>query len=92
VAINMALFGGWLWALLVAVRGSRRGLIAALLFDLLLWLGIAVGTLVAYCPSPCATAGGLMETANWLNLITGLLAGVALAANLMSGRTPATRA
>ncbi|MBI3738689.1 MAG: hypothetical protein HY258_06555 [Chloroflexi bacterium] len=28
----------------------------------------------ALCPSPCPTAGGLMEIANWTHLIAGLLA------------------
>jgi len=76
--IYMSFFAGWLWSLLAAVRGSRRGLIAALVFPLLLGVGLGIGTLVAFCPSPCATAGGLMEVANWTNLITGLLAVIAI--------------
>jgi pyruvate/2-oxoacid:ferredoxin oxidoreductase beta subunit len=84
----MAVFGGWLWGLLAATRGSRRGLIIALGFDLLLWLGIAVGTLLAYCPSPCDTAWPLMEIANWANLLFGLLAAVAAGLHLRSQPQP----
>lgn len=82
--INTALFGGWLWGLLAAVRGSRSGLIATLIFTLLFLLGDAVGTLVAYCPSPCPTAWPLMEIANWSNLLFGLLGVMAAGLHLRS--------
>jgi len=39
---NMALFGGWIWALLSAVQGSRRGLISVLVLDLFFFFVIAV--------------------------------------------------
>ena len=80
--VYMALFGGWLWGLLAAVHGSRRGLIAALVFGLLLPVLTGIGTLLAFCPSPCRTAGGLMEIANWLNLVTGAIAAVAIGLHL----------
>lgn len=75
-------FAGWAWGLLAATRGSRGGLIAALVINLLFLLVIPVGTLVAYCPSPCATLWPLFEIGNWINLIFGLLAAVALALQL----------
>ncbi len=78
ILLNMALFGGWIWGLLAAVKGSRRGLIAVLVFALFFLLTVAVGTLVAYCPSPCRTAWPLGEIANWVSLAVGLLAAVAL--------------
>ena len=77
-----ALFGGWAWALLRAMRGSRRELNAALIINLLFMLAIPIGTLVAYCPSPCPELWPLMELANWINLLFGLLAAVALAFQL----------
>jgi hypothetical protein len=40
--------------------------------------GITVGTLVAYCTSPCLTAWPLIEIANWTTLVTGLIAAVAV--------------
>ena len=74
ISINTALLGGYLWALLVALKGSRRSLIAVLIFTLLLPVGIGVGTLISFCPSPCPTAWPLGEIVNWTNLIAGLAA------------------
>jgi hypothetical protein len=82
IGFYTVVFGGWLWALLASVKGSRAGLIAALLFALLLPFGGGIATFTAFCPSPCATVGGLMEIANWANLITGLLAAAAAALHL----------
>lgn len=78
ILVNMALFGGWFWALLKASHGSRRGLMGALIFDLLFVLLLSVGTLFFYCPSPCDTAWPLAEIINWASLIVGLLAAVAV--------------
>src|SRR5512134_3286623 len=72
-----ALFGGWAWALLRAMRGSRSALVSALILNLLILLAIPIGALVAYCPSPCLELWPLMELANWINLLFGLLAAVA---------------
>lgn len=80
-------FAGWAWGLLAAARGSRGGLIAALVMSLLFLLIIPVGTLVAYCPSPCATLWPLFEIGNWINLFSGLLA--AGAVTLQLTRKPA---
>jgi hypothetical protein len=77
-----AFFGSWAWALLRAMRGSRSALIATLIFNLLILLAIPIGALVAYCPSPCLELWPLMELANWINLLFGLLATVALALQL----------
>ena len=77
-----AFFGGWAWALLRAMRGSRRALLAALIINLLFLLVLPIGALVAYCPSPCPELWPLFELANWINLLFGLLATVALALTL----------
>ena len=77
-----ALFGGWAWALRCAMRGSRSALIAALILNLMILLIIPIGALVAYCPSPCPDLFPVMELANWINLLFGLLAAVALAFQL----------
>lgn len=74
ILIYTALFGAWLWGLLAAVRGSRPGMIVALAMTALLCVGTAIGTLISFCPSPCKTAAGWMETANWSNFILGLAA------------------
>ncbi|MBC8504658.1 MAG: hypothetical protein ISR58_00225 [Anaerolineales bacterium] len=74
ILANLALFGGWIWALLSAVQGSRRGLGAAFGFNLFFLLIIAVGTLVSYCPSPCRTGWPVGEILIWASLVAGLLA------------------
>jgi hypothetical protein len=76
------LFGGWTWALLRAMRGSRSALIAALIINLLFLLVLPISALVAYCPSPCPELWPLFELANWINLLFGLLATVSLALTL----------
>ncbi len=81
------LFGGWAWALLRGMRGSRSALIAALTINLLFLLVLPIGSLVAFCPSPCTELWPLMELANWINLISGLLAAAALALQLRQYRT-----
>jgi hypothetical protein len=77
-----ALFAGWAWALLGLMCGNRSLLIAALIINLLFLLIIPIGTLVVYCPSPCPTLRPIMELANWINLLFGILATVALALQL----------
>ncbi|MEK7325251.1 MAG: hypothetical protein AAB217_08370 [Chloroflexota bacterium] len=70
----------WAYALHTATRGSRGGLMTAFALNALFWLGIPIGTVFFYCTGPCAASAGIVfNTVNWLNLILGLLAGVALA-------------
>jgi len=91
--IYTAVFAGWAYALHLTARGSRGALIATCVLNALVWLAIPVGWMVAYCTGDCpARAGILFNTANWLNLIFGLLAGIALAANLLRGRAQAATA
>ncbi len=85
--IYTALFGGWAWALLGAARGSRRALIAALVINSLVLLVLPVGSLIAFCPSPCGELWPLFELANWTNLLFGLLAAVALVLEFFQSRT-----
>ncbi len=80
--IYTALFAGWAWALLRARRGSRRALIAALIINLLFLLVLPIGSLVAFCPSPCIELWPLFELANWINLVFGLAATATLALQL----------
>ncbi len=86
ILVNMALFGGWIWSLLATVQGSRRGLIAVLVFDIFFLLAIAVGTLVSYCPSPCRTAWPLGEIAIWASLVFGVIAAVSTALHLRKSK------
>jgi len=84
--VFIAFYGGWIWALLVAVRGGRGGLIGALVFSLLLALGWGVTTVLVFCPTPCPTVSPLGDIIIWANLISGLAAAVALGRQLRPTR------
>lgn len=84
--IYAAVFAGWAYSMHSATRGSRGALIATLVLNALVWLVIPVGWIAAYCTDDCpARAGVLFNTANWLNLIFGLLAAVAIGMHLRRG-------
>ena len=80
--------GSWAWSLVSAARGSRRGLIAALVLSVLIWLVIPVPSFVVYCrPGPCwERAGALYIIVNTLMVIVGLLAAIALGLQLKQAR------
>jgi hypothetical protein len=80
--VFIAFFGGWLWALLAAVQGSRGGLIGALVCSLLLALGDGLTTVLVFCPTPCPTLSPLGDIIIWANLIFGLVATAALGLQL----------
>ena len=78
--VYVVLLAWWVYALHTASRGNRGGLMTAFVLNALFWLGIPIGTVFFYCTGPCAAnAGVVFNIANGLNLILGLLAGVALA-------------
>lgn len=81
----MAFVGGWIWALLAAGRGSRAGLIVALVFSLLVAFGGGLLTLLVFCPQGCAAwpVGNIIV---WAALIFGLAASAALGSQLMQAR------
>ena len=83
--IQLALFGGWIWGLISAGQGSRRGLIAVFGFNLFFLLFIAVGTLVSYCPSPCRTGWPVAEITIWASLVAGMLAAFSLGIQIWRG-------
>lgn len=74
--IFTALIGLWLWALAATMRGSRRGLIAATIFAILLAL-YALMDWISYCPTTCPRLP-IYYLANALNLGLGLVASAAL--------------
>jgi ammonia channel protein AmtB len=85
--IYVVLFATWTWALISAALGRRRGLIAAFIINLLVWLMIPVSTLFFYCPVDCLVdAGWPFGLANTLNLLFGLLAAAALGLQLRHHR------
>lgn len=80
-AVNVLLFlafaGGWIWAMLAAIRGGRRGLIASLVLALLLDVAFALVTYAVLCPPGCRGFPNLRPW-SWAQLILGLLAAIAL--------------
>ncbi len=88
--IYTAVFAGWAYSLHRATRGSRGALIATLVFNVLIWLAMPVSWAAFYCTGDCAArAGILFNTANWFNLIFGLLAAVALTWQLRPNKAAA---
>lgn len=90
VLVYMALTGIWVWALLAAARGSRRGLTGLLLLALLLDVALALATYFLFCPpwTDCEVWPNAWLL-NWTNLVTGVLA--VAAATLQLRRPQATR-
>lgn len=81
--IYTAFLAWWAYSLHTASRGSWGGLMTAFALNALFWIGIPIGTVFFYCTGECAaSAGFVFNTVNWLNLILGLLAGVALMSQL----------
>jgi len=77
--IYMVLIGGWLWGLLAASRGSRRGLIVSLIAVLLLDVALALATYFLFCPPWTGCQGWPNAWPwNWSNLISGVIAAVAI--------------
>jgi hypothetical protein len=75
----IAFAGGWVWAMLAAIRGSRRGLIACLILALFLDVGFALAMYLFWCPPGCrGFPNSGMWPWTWAQLISGLLAAIAL--------------
>ena len=86
--IYMALAGGWIWGLLAASKGSRRGLIALLIFALVLDVLLALATYFIFCPPWTGCEGWPNAWLwNWANLIAGLLAVIAIGIQLRGDRS-----
>jgi hypothetical protein len=85
--IYMALAGGWLWGLLAAEQGNRRGLIGCLITVLLLNVTLALATYFFFCP-PWTGCTGWPNAWLWngSNLISGAMAAVAIALQLRQKR------
>ena len=90
--VYMLLIGLWMWALLAAARGSRTGIMVALLFSLLTAFGGGLFTITVLCPNGC-DAPPVGDGIVWANLITGLAASLALGLHLArpSGSTTSVR-
>jgi hypothetical protein len=77
--IYTAIFAGWAYAMHVGLRESRSALITTFALNAFVWLAIPFGWITAYCTGDCVVRAGIFfNVGNWLNLIFGLLAGIAL--------------
>jgi hypothetical protein len=72
--VNLALFGGWIYALYAAAAHFSRGaMIANLGFNALLLI-FGLSTVITLCPSPCPTGWPIGEIIIWANIAIGILA------------------
>jgi hypothetical protein len=86
--IYMVLIGGWLWGLLAASRGSRRGLVVSLVAVLLLDVAFGLATYFIFCPPWTGCTGWPDAWAwNWSNLISGVIAALAIVFHLRQKST-----
>jgi hypothetical protein len=70
--VNLAMFGGWIYALYAsAARFSRGAMIANFVFNGLL-LVFGLSTIVTLCPSPCPTGWPVGEIIIWSNIVIGI--------------------
>jgi hypothetical protein len=72
--VPLVFFGGWLWALLALIAKWRGGLIAAIIFPLILAFAWGLPTIMSFCPTPCATVAPLTDIITWANVIVGVVA------------------
>ena len=79
--LTLGFAGGWVWAMLAAVRASRRGLMACLIFALLLNLVPVFGMFFVWCP-PASCLGFPFNSDSWrltwVQLVFGTVAAIAL--------------
>jgi hypothetical protein len=78
VLLFLAFVGGWIWAMLAATSSSRRGLAACLFLALLLDIGFALLTYLSLCPPASCNGFPNLWPWTWAQLISGLLAAIAL--------------
>jgi len=83
ILIFLAFAGGWVWGMLAAKSSSRSGLLVCLILALLLDVGFAIATYLFWCPpTSCTKFIPNLWQWNWVELILGLLAAIALAFQL----------
>ena len=71
--VNLAFFGGWIWALIAASLMGRRAMFVLLGYNALLVL-FGLVTVTSLCPPPCRTLWPVGSISIWSNLVIGILA------------------
>ena len=74
------IFAGWLLALQSASQSRRRGIIAAIGFSALYWIGVDISTIFFYCPGGCEEA--IFDYSTYTTIVIGALALFSLVRNL----------
>jgi hypothetical protein len=87
--INLAFFGGWIWALVSAARMGRRAMFVLLGYDVLLVL-FGLVTVTSLCPLPCHTLWPLGSISIVSNLVIGIPAVVLVWRSLRRSPNPVT--
>src|SRR4030095_1512811 len=82
ILIHLALFGGWIWALLAASHARRRPMYVLLGYDVLV-VAFGLYTMTTLCPSPCRTGWPVGEVTIWSNLLIGVPAAVLAATSVL---------
>ncbi len=78
VLMFLVFLGIYIWGMLAAINGSRRGLIACFIMVLLLNIGFALAFYLSWCPPASCTSSPNMLRWNLIHLIAGLFAAIAL--------------
>lgn len=91
VVLNLVIFGLWIWALVDASHGSRRGMFGLLAFAVLVAV-FGLYTMAVLCPSPCRTGWPTGEITIWANVLSGALTAVLAGIALISQKRPAPQA
>ena len=80
------IIGGWIWALLAVVKGSRGSLIGLVAFNALN-LFFSVSTMTTLCPLPCGTAWPVTDILVILQLVISIAAILSAGGLLWDGRS-----
>ena len=83
ILMFLIFLGVYIWGMLAAIRGSRRGLIALFIMVVLLNIGLALATYFIWCPPASCPSSANMLRWNWIHLILGLVAAIALGIQLI---------
>ena len=78
VLVHLALFGGWIWALVAASHARRRAIYVVLAYNVLV-AAFGLYTMTKLCPSPCRTGWPVGEITIWCNLLIGVAAALVTA-------------
>ena len=79
ILMFLAFAGSWVWGMLAAKSGSRGGLFACLILELLLGVGFAAVPYFFLCPpASCPKFIPNLWQWNWAQFISGLLAAIAI--------------